>query len=67
MVSDERKSPVAKPGTPGASAAIAGRSHEMPPRSEVTINHGVRRQEPLCLVGRLEALHLSLSSPGRPV
>jgi hypothetical protein len=28
----------------------------------VTIDRRVRRQEPLCLVGRFEPLHLSLSS-----
>ena len=33
----------------GASASIAGCGHEMAPWPEVTVDHGVRRQEPLCL------------------
>ena len=47
----------------GTSAPIACRSHEMTARSEVTVDHCVRREELLCLPGRLEALHLPLSSP----
>jgi hypothetical protein len=48
-----------------ASPPISGRSHQMAPRPEVTVDHGVRREEPLRLLGRLEALHLSLSSSCR--
>ena len=50
-----------------ASAPIPGRSHKMAPRPEVTVDHCVRREEPLRLLGRLEALHLSLSSQCRPM
>jgi hypothetical protein len=45
-----------------ASAPIAGGGHEMAPWSEVAVDHSVRRQEALCLVSRLELLHLPLSS-----
>jgi hypothetical protein len=31
--------------------------------SEMTVDHGMRRQKPLRLIGRFEPLHLSLSSP----
>jgi len=46
------------------SAPIPGRSHEMARRPEMTVEDRVRRQEPLGLPGRLEALHLPLSSAG---
>jgi hypothetical protein len=45
-----------------ANPSIAGCGHEMSPRPEMTVDHRVRRQEPLCLAGRLEPLHLPLSS-----
>ena len=45
-----------------ASAAIAGCGHQMAPRPKVIVDQGMRRQEPLCLIGRLEPLHLPLSS-----
>ncbi len=44
---------------------VLGCGHEVPPRSEVTVDHAVRRKEPLCLPGRLEVLHLALPAPGR--
>jgi hypothetical protein len=47
------------------SSPISGRSHQMAPRPEVTVDHCVRREESLRLLGRLEALHLSLSSSCR--
>jgi hypothetical protein len=50
------------PECPRASSAIGGRSHEVPSRPEVAVDHRVRRQEPLCLTVRFEPLHLSLSS-----
>jgi hypothetical protein len=34
-----------------ANASIAGGGHEMAPRPEVTVDHRMRRQKPLCLVG----------------
>ncbi len=34
-----------------ANASIAGPGHEMAPRPEMTVDHRVRRQEPLCLAG----------------
>ena len=34
-----------------ANASIAGGGHEMAPRPEMTVDHRVRRQEPLCLAG----------------
>jgi hypothetical protein len=37
----------------------------MTSRPEVTIDHGRRRQEPLCLVNRFEPLHLPFSSSSR--
>ena len=49
------------------SAPISGCSHQMAPWPEVTVDHRVRREEPLRMLGRLEALHLSLSSSCRPV
>jgi len=33
------------------NASIGGCGHEMAPRPEVTVDHRVRRQEPLCLAG----------------
>ena len=45
-----------------ASAAIAGCGHQMAPRPKVIVDYRMRRQEPLCLIGRLEPLHLPLSS-----
>ena len=39
----------------------------MPPRTEVAVDHGVRRQDPLRLLRRFEPLHLSLTAPGWPV
>ena len=47
----------------GTSTPIACRSHEMTARSEVTVDHRVRREKLLRLPSRLEALHLPLSSP----
>jgi hypothetical protein len=32
-----------------ANASIAGGGHEMAPRPEMTVDHRVRRQEPLCM------------------
>jgi hypothetical protein len=52
---------------PGASAAIASGAHERTSWPEVTVDHRVRREEPLCLFRLLEALHLPLSSPGGPM
>ena len=49
---------------PGTSAPAPSSSHEMAPRPEVTVDHRVRREEPLGLPGRLESLHLPFSSPG---
>ena len=34
-----------------ANASIAGGGHEMAPRPEMTVDHRVRGQEPLCLAG----------------
>ena len=34
-----------------ANASIAGCGHEMAPRPEVTVDHRMRRQKPLCLAG----------------
>src|SRR3712207_700766 len=45
----------------GAGAAVPGGAHQVPPRTEVAVDHGVRREEPLGLLGRLEPLHLALS------
>jgi hypothetical protein len=47
------------------SAPIPGGRHQMAPRPEVTVDHGVRREELLRLLERREALHLSLSSSCR--
>ena len=46
------------------SAPIASSGHEMAPRPEETVYHRVRREEPLRLSWRFEALHLPLSSSG---
>src|SRR6516164_2354845 len=46
------------------SAPIASSGHEMAPWPEVTVDHRVRREEPLRLSWRFEALHLLLSSSG---
>ena len=48
-----------------ADASIAGCGHEMAPRPEITLDHRVRRQEPLCLAGGFEPLQLSLLSSSR--
>ncbi len=45
---------------------LVGR-HQVPARTEVAVDHGVRREEPLGLSGRLEALHLPLAAPRRSV
>ena len=45
-----------------ASAAIAGCGHQMAPWPKVIVDDRMRRQEPLRLIGRLEPLHLPLSS-----
>jgi hypothetical protein len=39
----------------------------VPARTEVTVDHAVRRQEALRLLRRLEALHLALAAPRRPM
>jgi len=45
-----------------ANASMVGCAHEMAPRPEVPVDHGMRGQEPLCVAARLEPLHLPLSS-----
>ena len=49
------------------STAILNGGHQVAPRSEVAIDHGMRGEEPLCLSGRFEALHLPLSPASRPM
>jgi hypothetical protein len=39
----------------------------MAPWPEVAVDHGLCRQKPLCLIGRFEPLHLSLSSSHGPM
>ncbi len=51
----------------GASETVLGRGHEMPVRSEMTVDHGVRREEPLRLLGQVEAPHRALSPALGPV
>jgi hypothetical protein len=46
-----------------ANASIAGCGHEMAPRPEMTVDHHVRRQEPLCLAGRFEPLRVPADAP----
>ena len=46
-----------------ANASIAGFSHEMAPRPEMTADHRVGRQEPLCLAGRFEPLRVPADAP----
>jgi hypothetical protein len=47
--------------------AIPSSGHQMASWSKVTVDHRLRRQEPLRLFGLFEALHLPLSSPGWPM
>ncbi len=50
-----------------ASTTIGIGSHEMPTWPEVTVDHAVRREEPLRLSRRLEPLYLPLSPSGGPM
>ena len=49
------------------STPITGCGHKMAPWSEVTVDHSMGRREPLCLIGRFQALHLPLSSSCGPM
>jgi transposase len=48
----------------GTGSTILTGGHQVSPRTEVPIDHGVGGQEPLRLRWRFEALHLALSAPG---
>jgi hypothetical protein len=48
----------------GTGAAVTGCCHEMTSWAKVTVDHRVRRQKALRLTGRLEPLHLPLTSSG---
>jgi hypothetical protein len=47
----------------GQGALVIDGRHQMPTRTEMAIDHAVRREEPLGLPGQLEPLHLPLPSP----
>ncbi len=51
----------------GSSTPIADSTEAMTPWPEVTVDDGVRREKVLCLVARLEALHLPLPPSRRPM
>jgi hypothetical protein len=48
----------------GTGAAVTGCCHAMTSWAKVIVDHRVRRQKALPLTGRLEPLHLSLTSSG---
>jgi hypothetical protein len=50
-----------------ASASVVAGCHEVSSWAEMAVDHAVRQKEALPLGRRLEALHLPLSSPGRPM
>ncbi len=50
-----------------ARTAVLSGGHQVPPWTEVTIDHRVRREEPLNLFWLLEALHLAFSTSCRAV
>jgi hypothetical protein len=50
-----------------ASTTISVGRHEMPTWAEVTVDHAVRGEEPLCLSRRLEPLHLPFSPSRGPM